>query len=119
VCTFKEAGLGNLGFSSIKETCSATASAVYECVNNGGNHPQAANKETVTSPVTGSGLFPISNGQTTGSITVAAPGPGSFSCPGGQTLVLASVTYTNVMICDQLGNCVPLRDQTFRNPSAP
>ena len=75
VCTFKEAGLGNLGFSSIKETCSATASAVYECVNNGGNHPQAANKETVTSPVTGSGLFPISNGQTTGSITVAAPGP--------------------------------------------
>ena len=118
-CTFKEAGLGNLGFSSIKETCSATATAIYECVNNGGNHPQAANKETVTAPVTGSGLFPIRNGQTTGTITVAAPGPGSFSCPGGQTLVLFSVAYTNVMICDQLGNCVQLKDQTFTNPSAP
>jgi hypothetical protein len=35
VCNFKEAGLGNLGFSSIRETCSATAVAVYECVNNG------------------------------------------------------------------------------------
>jgi hypothetical protein len=27
-CTFKEAGLGNLGFSSIRETCSATATAI-------------------------------------------------------------------------------------------
>ena len=107
-CTFKEAGLGNLGFTSIKETCSATATATYVCVNNGGNHPKAANKETITAPVTGGGNFPIRNGQTTGTITVAAPGPGSFSCPGGQTLKLASVTYTNVMICDQLGNCVTL-----------
>jgi len=119
VCTFKEAGLGNLGFASIKETCSATATALYECVNNGGNHPQAANKETVTAPVSGAGFFPIRNGQTTGSIPVAPPGPGSFSCPGGQTLVLASVAYTNVLICDQLGNCVSLANQFFRNPSAP
>jgi hypothetical protein len=119
VCTFKEAGLGNLGFSNIKETCSATATATYVCVNNGGNHPKAANKETITSPVSGSGFFPIRNGQTTGSITVAAPGPGSFSCPGGQTLALASVTYTNVMICDQLGNCVSLAPQTFRDPRVP
>ena len=35
-CTFREAGLGNLGFSNIKETCSANATAVYECVNGGG-----------------------------------------------------------------------------------
>jgi hypothetical protein len=89
------------------------------CVNNGGNHPQATNKETVSGPVSGFGLFPISNGQTTGGITVAPPGPGSFSCPSGQTLVLFSVAYTNVMVCDQLGNCVPLRDQVFVNPSAP
>lgn len=118
-CTFKEAGLGNLGFSNIKETCSAQATAVYECVNGGGNHPSAANKETVSGPVSGGGLFPIRNGQTTGTITVAPPGPGSFSCPNGQTLVLASVTYTNVMICDQLANCVALNDQTYINPNAP
>jgi hypothetical protein len=119
VCTFKEAGLGNLGFSNIRETCSAQATAVYECVNGGGNHPQAANKETVSGPVSGGGFFPIRNGQTTGMITVAPPGPGNFACPGGQSLVLASVTYTSVMICDQLGNCVPLASQTFRNPIAP
>jgi hypothetical protein len=119
VCTFKEAGLGNLGFTNIKETCSATATATYVCVNNGGNHPQAANKETITAPVTGGGNFPIRNGQTTGTITVAAPGPGSFSCPGGQTLALASVTYSNVQICDQLGNCVTLAGQTFRDPRVP
>lgn len=119
VCTFKEAGLGNLGFTNIKETCSATASALYVCVNGGGNHPSAANKETVTAPVSNGGFFPIRNGQTTGSITVAPPGPGNFHCPGGQTLALASVTYTNVIVCDQLGNCVPLASQTFRDPSVP
>jgi hypothetical protein len=118
-CTFKEAGLGNLGFSSIRETCSATASATYVCVNNGGNHPKAGNKETVTAPVSGGGNFPIRNGQTTGTITVAPPGPGGFSCPNGQTLALASVTYTNVQLCDQLGNCVALAPQKFTDPSVP
>src|SRR5919108_298337 len=92
-CTFKEAGLGNLGFSSIQITCSASATAIYECVNHGRNHPQAANKETVTAPVSTSGTFPIRNGQTTGMLTVSAPGPGSFACPPGQDLVLYSVTY--------------------------
>ena len=118
VCTFKEAGLGTAA-TNIRETCSAQATAVYECVNNGGNHPQAVNKETVSGPVSGSNFFPIRGGQTTGMITVAAPGPGNFACPGGQSLVLASVTYTNVMICDALGNCAPMASQTFRNPSAP
>ena len=121
VCFFKEVGLGNLGFSSMYETCSATATAIYECVNNGGNHPKATNKETVTSPVKGSGTFPISNGQANGVIIIGAPGPGSFSCPGGQTRALFSVTYTNMMLCDQLGNCVKLvpPTQTFTNSSAP
>jgi hypothetical protein len=100
VCSFKEAGLANLGFQNVQMTCTATATATYVCVNNGGNHPQAANKETITVPVSGGGTFPISNGQTTGTITIAAPGPGSFSCPGGQTLRLSSVTYTGIQVCD-------------------
>ena len=118
-CTFKEAGLGNLGTSNIEEKCTADATAVYVCVNKGGQHPQAANKETVHGPVEGSDEFPIRNGQTTGTITVAAPDAGNFDCPGGQKLKLASVEYTNVRICDELGNCEDLADQEFEDPTVP
>jgi hypothetical protein len=41
--TFKEAGLGN-NATSAGITLSADASALYQCFNNGGNHPQAGNK---------------------------------------------------------------------------
>ena len=97
VCTFKEAGLGNtLTVADI--SCSADATAVYQCFNKGGNHPQAGNKETVGGPVSNTGAFPIRNGSASGSITVDPPGPGSFSCPSGQTLFLQSVTYTNIVL---------------------
>lgn len=103
VCTFKEAGLGTT-LTTEAVTCSANATASYACINGGNNHPKAANKETVGGPVNGGGNFPVRNGQTTGSITVAPPGPGSFSCPSGQTLVLASVSYTNVTLTGLAGD---------------
>jgi len=99
VCSFKEAGLGNVPTADI--TCSASATVVYQCFNNGGNHPKAGNKETVNADVSAGGTFPVRNGQTTGSITVPPPGPGSFSCPNGQTLFLQSVQYDNVTISGQ------------------
>jgi hypothetical protein len=117
-CTFKEAGLGNLGVTSIKITCGADASATYECVNGGNKNPEAANKETVTAPVSGSGSFPVRNGSTTGTLTVAAPGAGSFSCPGGQKLLLAAVSYTNVTVSGA-GASQSLNDQMYVNPNAP
>jgi len=117
-CTFKEAGLGNLGTTTVNITCSASASAVYVCVNGGGKHPQAANKETVNSEVSGSAPFQIRNGSTSGTLTVAAPGPGDFSCPGGQTLALASVTYSNVSVSGA-GASLDLADQTFTDPNVP
>src|SRR5437773_5087032 len=95
---FKETGLGNTGFSSVNITVNANATANYQCVNGGSNHPKAANKETVSGPVSGGGGFPVSNGQTTGFILVSLPGPGSFSCPSGQTLVLTSGTFSNITI---------------------
>jgi hypothetical protein len=99
VCSFKEAGLGS-GQSVIIE-CTASATAVYQCVNRGGNNPQAENKRTVTSQVSESGQFQATkSGQVTGSLTVEPPSAGSFTCPGGQTLTLVSVTYTNVQIRD-------------------
>jgi len=97
VCTFKEAGLGNT-LTTARISCSADATAVYQCFNNGGNHPKAGNKETVGGPVSNSGTFPVRNGQTTGSLTVNPPGPGDFTCPNGQTLYLQSVSYTNIVL---------------------
>jgi hypothetical protein len=57
VCAFKEVGLRNtLTVADI--SCSADATAVYQCFNKGGNHPQAGNKETVGGPVSNSGERP-------------------------------------------------------------
>jgi len=103
VATFKEAGLG----TTVKTetiTLSADASATYACINGGGNHPKATNKETKSGPVSGSGKFPVRNGQTTGSISVGPPGPGDFSCPSGQKLVLVLVSYTNVTLTGLAGD---------------
>ena len=97
--TFKEAGLGN-GATTAGITLSADATAEYQCFNNGGNHPKAGNKETVSGPVSSSDTFDVRNGSTHGSITVGPPGPGTFTCPSGQRLHLISVTYTNVKLTD-------------------
>jgi hypothetical protein len=99
LCSFKEAGLGT---GPVNIQCAAeNADALYFCINKGGNHPAAQNKETVSSPVGGIQLFtPSGSGQITGSISVAPPGPGSFTCPGGQSLFLVEVTYTNVTLSD-------------------
>jgi hypothetical protein len=99
VCTFKEAGLSAGSTETI--TCTADASATYECINGGSKHPKASNKETVGGPVSGSDTFTVDqNGNITGSVTAEPPGPGDFSCPSGQTLVLSSVSYSNVVLTD-------------------
>ena len=103
VCSFKEAGLGST-VATEAVTCSADATAVYACLNGGGNHPKAANKATISGPVSGGGNFPVRNGSTTGDITVAPPSAGSFSCPNGQTLVLASISYTNIVLAGSAGD---------------
>jgi hypothetical protein len=79
-------------------TCPADATAVYACINGGGNHPKAHKQGDRSGPVSGGGNFPVRNGSTTGSITVAPPGPGDFSCPNGQDLVFASISYTNIVL---------------------
>jgi len=97
VVNWDERGLGNL---NIDYTLTADASAVYACVNGGGNHPQAANKETVNSEVSASGSFEPKNGRITANLTAGPPSAGGFSCPPGQRLVLASVSYTNIVLTD-------------------
>jgi hypothetical protein len=94
VVSFKEAGLGNLG-GTVQITASAQATATWGCFNGGGKHPAASNKEG-PGLVSNTGTFTITNGQTTGSLTLSTTP--SLSCPPGQTLKLISATYTNVSV---------------------
>ena len=99
---FKETGLGNLGFSNVDITVTANASVTCQCVNKGGQCPQAANKSTVSAPVTGGGSFPVRNGNTSGTISVSPPActQPKPSCTPQQTLEVEDVSYTNIQIAD-------------------
>jgi hypothetical protein len=102
--SFKDAGLGT-GTSSIQITLTVdNATAVYQCFNNGGKHPKAGNKETVSTSLSTTGDFPVRNGQTTGSLTVGPPSQGDFACPSGQSLFLQEVTYSGTNVSDATGN---------------
>lgn len=89
-----EAGVGN---QTVNYTLDWSGTADYGCINGGGNHPQAANKQTASaSGATTLSESPI-NGRVKATVTVAGtppPAPAGFSCPGGQSLVLAEVSYT-------------------------
>jgi hypothetical protein len=90
-----EAGVGN---ATVNYTLAWTATADYGCINGGGNHPRASNKETTTTG--GSSTFSESpiNGRVMATVSpvpgTPPPAPSGFSCPSGQTLVLADVSYS-------------------------
>jgi hypothetical protein len=97
--SFKEAGLGTN--QNLDYTASANASATYVCVNNGGGNPSASNKKTVEGPVSGSGEFNSGkNGSVSASLTLGPPIATGFSCPHGQSMRTAQVSYTDVNIAD-------------------
>jgi hypothetical protein len=109
--TFKEAGLGNTQTVTVQASAQTTAS--YACFNNGGKNPSAENKRSVQSLVSASGNFTADkNGSISGTLTLTPPDP-NFSCPGGQTLVRLSLTYTNVTITDQTSNASKSIPGTF------
>jgi len=100
--SWKEAGLGNN--QNINYLATADATATYVCVNNGGQCPDAANKTTVQGPVSAPGTFNSGkNGTISASLTIEPPAATAF-CPGGQTEVLADVSYTNIQITDLTNN---------------
>jgi hypothetical protein len=102
VVSWDEAGVGQ---EQVNYVLSADSTAVYACINGGGNHPKAANKATVSGPLTSpsTGFLP-QNGRVRGSISLGPISAGSFSCPNGQKLVLASVSYTNIILTDTTNN---------------
>jgi len=98
VVTIDEAGVGQ---QQVDYTLTANATAVWACINGGGNHPKAANKETVTGQVSSSASFSPINGRVMATMPPTGPlSPGAFTCPSGQTLVLASASYTDIVLTD-------------------
>jgi hypothetical protein len=79
----KEAGLGDE--AQVHIVLEATAS----CVNPGDNHPQAANKESLSA----AGDFPVQNGKTYFSLSVTATFQPSCSPP--MTVVFSDVRLTD------------------------
>lgn len=102
VVSWDEAGVGQ---EQVNYVLTADSTAVYACINGGGKHPKAANKETASGPLTSPevGFLP-QNGRVQGSISLGPISAGSFSCPNGQKLVLASVSYTNIVLTDTTNN---------------
>jgi hypothetical protein len=109
--SWDEAGVGQ---QQVNYILTADASATYACINGGGNHPKAANKETFSGPLSSpeTGFLP-ENGRVKGTLSVGPLSAGSFSCPSGQTLVLACVAYTNIVLTDTTNNIT----ETFGNTS--
>jgi hypothetical protein len=97
VVSFDERGLGN---ENIDYTLTADATALYACINRGGKNPSAANKQAFEGQVSGGGSFEAKNGRVQASLTTGPLLAPQFTCPSGQQRVLASVSYTNIVLTD-------------------
>jgi hypothetical protein len=80
----KEAGLGD------EQQIHVVLSATAECINSGGHHPKATNKQDVS----GSGDFPVQNGRADFTLTATADFQPSCSPP--MTVVFVDITLTDV-----------------------
>ena len=101
-CDFKEAGLSSGAVETI--VLKGTAAVTFWSINGGDNHPQAANKETFVVQVRASGQFTADkNGNLVGFVCLPPPTAQEvgFQVPKGQTAVMVSIVYTNVMIVDE------------------
>jgi hypothetical protein len=98
VINFKEAGLGNV--SAVPISVTGDAAATFQWFNAGGNKPQGQPfSSSMTIDVTQT--FPVRNGQTTGTISIAAPSaPQDFlTHPHAANWVAEfSVSYTNIVL---------------------
>jgi hypothetical protein len=97
IVSFDERGLGN---ENIDYTLTADATALYACINGGGKHPQAANKESFEDQVSGGGSFEPKNGRVVADLSAGPLLAPQFQCPNGQRRVLAAVSYTNIVLTD-------------------
>ena len=98
--SFKEAGLGDSVLVTYE--LAGKFSADYGCVNHGGNHPQAANKEALVGDVGAIATFQSGkNGNVVGTVTfVPPPASAELSCPGNQVAILADISYSDLTLED-------------------
>jgi hypothetical protein len=94
VVNFDERGLGN---DDVEFRLTAVGTALYACVNGGGNISQTA---TIVGAVIVTGFFVPKNGRIVASLTAGPPEAPESTCPSGQDRVLAAVTYTNIELTD-------------------
>ena len=94
--SFKESGLGDTSLTNY--LVQADGNAVYECLNNGDNVPKS--KQAVSQLLVASASFSPQNGTVAQSVMLAPPGPGSFSCPSGQHMLLVSDSFMGVSVSD-------------------
>ena len=92
----KEAGLGDEAQVHIVVTATAL------CINGGGNHPKAVNKESVSSE----GDFPVQNGKANFSLTLTA----TFQPPCSPPM---TVEFTDVTVTDTTNNISTSLSGTF------
>lgn len=92
-----QSGVGN---NDVDYSLTADAVAEFGCFNGGGNHPKAANKETIEFPVVLNFTSNPRNGGITDAVTTAEPSAGDFTCPSGQRLRAISVIYSNIFLHD-------------------
>jgi hypothetical protein len=101
VVTFSEAGLGT---GQITYSLTGNTSATWACINHGDKHPQASNKATINPDLVATGTFQPKHGRVDASLTYPPDGapsaPSNFGCPGGQQMVFACVSYTNLVLTD-------------------
>jgi hypothetical protein len=93
--TFKLAGLG--AGEAVDVTASVPVLIEEQCVNRGGNEPQAANKQRTQTTVTETERFIADeHGHVVGTIVLTAP-EGSLVCPPGQTKT-STTTFGDVTL---------------------
>ena len=101
VVSFDESGLGN---ENVDYTLTADATALFACINKGGKNPSAANKQSFEDQLAGGASFEPKNGRVQGDITVGPLAAPQFTCPKGQTRILAHVSYSNIVLTDTTNN---------------
>jgi len=92
----KEAGLGD------EEQIEVQLSATALCINPGGNHPKAVNKESVSA----TGTFPVQNGKAEFTLSVTATFQPECSPP-------MTVQFTDVTVTDLTNNLTRSFPGTF------
>jgi hypothetical protein len=114
---FKEAGLGNNQL--ITYNFAGSFDANYGCVNRGGNHPQATNKEFLADDFSVTGTFSSGkNGTISQTLSFTPPDPNTvLNCPGNQVAVLADITYTNLSLADVTNNVAATLSATSLGPA--